>query len=181
MSRIFIALTPQSGLNKLISELKKKQKKYAFKNIKINWSQEKQHHITINFIGSMEPEQKQEMFEALNQQLIFTHLPIEISHFSYFPNENGQVLIANIALSPRLKELYGIVEEIVARIGFGMRLKSFKPHITLARFKEKARPFTEIIGFDEPIESVIRSLDVYKSVFESGRTSYTLIKSFRFA
>jgi len=74
-----------------------------------------------------------------------------------------------------------MVEEIVARIGFGMRLKSFKPHITLARFKEKTRPFTEIIGFDEPIESVIRSLDVYKSVFESGQTSYTLIKSFRFA
>ena len=71
MSRIFIALTPQSDFNLLISTLKKDQKKYLYKDSKISWSKNDQHHITVNFIGTMEPEQKEEMFGALNQQSSF--------------------------------------------------------------------------------------------------------------
>ena len=124
MSRIFIALTPQSDFNLLISELKKDQKKYLYKDSKIRWSKNDQHHITVNFIGSMEPEQQEEMFDALNHQSSFNSLPIEISHLSYFPNENGQVLVANVSLSSRLEKLHKEVDAIVARIGFGMSLKS---------------------------------------------------------
>ena len=180
MSRIFIALTPQSDFNLLISELKKDQKKYLYKDNKISWSKNDQHHITVNFIGSMEPEQQEEMFDALNHQSSFNSLPIEISHLSYFPNENGQVLVANVSLSSRLEKLHKEVEAIVARIGFGMSLKSFRPHISLARFKEKNRPFSQLIALEEPIGSSINSLDVYESVFESGQTLHSLIKSYPF-
>ena len=145
MSRIFIALTPKSEFNKVICELKEEQKKFLIRNHKVNWSQNNQHHITINFIGSMEPEQKEEMFDNLENRSTFKNLPIEIDSLSYFPNDNGQVLVANVNLSTRLKKMFDKVEDIVARIGFGMTLKTFRPHITLARFKEKNRPFSELI------------------------------------
>ena len=180
MSRIFIALTPKSEFNKVICELKEEQKKFLIRNHKVNWSQNNQHHITINFIGSMEPEQKEEMFNNLETRSSFKNLPIEIDSLGYFPNENGQVLVANIALTPRLQKLFNEVEKVVARIGFGMALRTFKPHITLARFKDKNRPFSQIIGLEDPVNSVIEALDVYESSFESGKTLHTLIQTYSF-
>ena len=180
MSRIFIALTPKPEFNKVISELKEDQKKFLIRNHKVNWSKDNQHHITINFIGVMEPEQKEEMFENLENRPVFKNLPVEIDSLSYFPNENGQVLVANIAVTPRLQKLFDEVEKVVARIGFGMTLRTFRPHITLARFKDKNRPFSQIIELEEPVKSVIEALDVYESSFKSGKTLHTLAQTFSF-
>ena len=180
MARIFIALTPKPELNTIISALKNDQKKLLYKKAKVNWSKRSQHHITLNFIGSMEPEQKEEMFNDLDQRPPFKNLSIEIDSLRYFPNENGQVLVANISLTPRLQKLFNEVEAIVARIGFGMALKTFRPHITLARFKDKNRPFSQLIELDAPINSTMDSLDVYESSFDSGKTLHSLIRSYNF-
>ena len=180
MARIFIALTPKPELNTIISALKNDQKKLLYKKAKVNWSKRSQHHITLNFIGSMEPEQKEEMFNDLDQQPPFKNLSIEIDSLRYFPNENGQVLVANISLTPRLQKLFNDVEAIVAKIGLGMALKTFRPHITLARFKDKNRPFSQLIELDTPIKSTMDSLDVYESSFDSGKTLHSLIRSYNF-
>ena len=180
MSKIFIALTPNPEFNKIICDLKEDQKKFLIRNHKVNWSKDNQHHITINFIGSMEPEQKEEMFDNLENRSTFKNLPIEIDSLSYFPNDNGQVLVAGIALTPRLQKLFDEVEKVVSRIGFGMALRTFRPHITLARFKDKNRPFSQIIELEEPVHSVIEALDVYESSFKSGKTLHTLIQTYSF-
>ena len=180
MSRIFIALTPKPKFNKVICELKEDQKRFLIRNHKVNWSKDTQHHITINFIGSMEPEQREEMFTDLENRSVFKNLPVEIDSISYFPNESGQVLVANITLTSRLQKLFNEVQRVVARIGFGMALRTFRPHITLARFKDKNRPFQQIIELEEPLNSVIEKLDVYESSFRSGKTLHTLIKTYSF-
>jgi 2'-5' RNA ligase len=61
-----------------------------------------------------------------------------------------------------------------------MALRTFRPHITLARFKDKNRPFQQIIELEEPLNSVIEKLDVYESSFRSGKTLHTLIKTYSF-
>ena len=180
MSRIFIALTPKPKFNKVICELKEDQKRFLIRNHKVNWSKDNQHHITINFIGSMEPEQREEMFTDLENRSVFKNLPVEIDSISYFPNESGQVLVANITLTSRLQKLFNEVERVVAKIGFGMALRTFRPHITLARCKDKNRPFQQIIELEEPLNSVIEKLDVYESSFRSGKTLHTLIKTYSF-
>ena len=180
MSRLFIALTPKHEFNKVICELKEDQKNFLIRNHKVTWSKDNQHHITLNFIGSMEPEQREELFADLENRSTFKNLPIEIDSLSYFPNENGQVLVANITLIPRLQKLFTEVERVVARIGFGMALRTFRPHITLARFKDKNRTFSQIIELEEPINSSIGELDVYESSFKSGKTLHTLIRTYSF-
>mgnify|MGYP001169375564 FL=1 len=181
MSRIFIALTPQKEFNQRIVELKCEQGKFTYKETEVNWSRDDQHHITVNFIGQMEPEQKQEMFEGLTDYSYPNKsLPLELSHLSYFPNENGQVLVANVTPSSQLQKLYEKVEEIVAKIGFGMTIRSFRPHITLARFKDKSKPFSQILEIEEPIKASVNSLDVYESEFESGKTKHSLIQTYVF-
>ena len=181
MTSLFIALTPQKDLDEKIIEFKSRQKKFLAKGFDVNWSEDNQHHITLNYIGSMEPEQREEMFINLDTcSFSYKELPLEITTLSYFPNENGQFFVANIFLSNQLQKLYKEVGAIVARIGFGMTLRSFKPHITLARFKEKNRPFLNLIELERPVTSSLFSIDVYESEFKSGKTTYRLIKSTSF-
>ena len=179
MSRIFIALTPEQRFNQQIIEFKKHQQGLQLEKSIVNWAKDNSHHLTINLIGEMEPEQIEEMFNELNDfNVIGNILNLEIIRISYFPNDNGQVLVANIELTSQLKKLFDQVEKIVAKIGVGISLKSFKPHITLARFKDKARPFKSLLQLEKPIQISFKTLDVYNSKFYLGRTRHKLIKTY---
>jgi len=179
MSRIFIGLTPDSEFNQKIIDLKIKQKELLNKAYKISWVPNNNHHITVNFLGKMEPEQLSELKSSLNDLSdIINDIPIEIDGISYFPNENGQVLIATINLNKSLKRLHEKVEEAVANVGFGMSLRTYKPHISLARFKDKNRPFSDLVVLDSPIKAFISNLDVYESDLEAGKSKYNLLESY---
>ena len=67
MTRVFIALTPVKELNDKIIEIKKDLKTGLLKDHTISWQNNNSHHITLNFIGSMEPEQIDEMFINLEK------------------------------------------------------------------------------------------------------------------
>lgn len=178
MASLFLALTPEEDLDRKLIELKSKQKEFLIEGIDLNWSKDHQHHITLNYIGPMEPEQKEEMLEKLDAcSFPYKELPIKITSLSYFPKENGKVVVANIFLSNQLQKLYDKTEEIVSRIGFGIPLRIYRPHISLARFKHKSRPFSHFLEINEPITSSVFSIDVYESIFLSGKSSHSLIKS----
>ena len=181
MARVFIALTPVKELNDKIVKIKKDLKVGLLKDHNISWQNNNSHHITLNFIGSMEPEQIDEMF--VNLENIITSkskIALEINSVSLFPNDKGQVLVANIQLTPQLKKIHTRIEQVINTIGFETHLKKYHPHITLGRFKEKERASIEIPELAEPIKSSVANIDVYESEFEAGKTSYQLIKTFNY-
>ena len=181
MARVFIALTPVKELNDKIIEIKKDLKIGILKNHNISWQNNNSHHITLNFIGSMEPEQIDQMFINLDKITTYkSQITLEINSISLFPNNNGQLLVANINPTPQLKKIHSKIEDIIKSIGFETHLKKYHPHITLGRFKEKERANFEILELEEPIKSLISNIDVYESEFESGKTTYQLIKTFNY-
>ena len=181
MARIFLALTPNKDLNDQIIELKKELKNTVLSEADINWQKNSDHHLTINFVGAMEPEQIEEMYVGIEQINFMSHLQIDLSAVSFFPNEESQLLVALVKPTNQLQKIFERVDEVVTRIGFGSSLKTYRPHITLGRFKDKSRPqysFEEFLEIN--ISSRINMLDVYESEFEQGRTNYSLLKSFEF-
>ena len=179
MSRIFIALTPPVNLNKEIVDLKNKMKKFLVKKQEVNWLVDSHHHLTLNYIGFMEPEQKEELFKGLEEiSILGNNMNIEIREVSYFPHENGQVVVANVFLNPQLQKLHEQIENIVGNIGFNTSLKQYRPHITLGRFKNRERPFIGLIQMEKPISEAVNTIDVYENKTESRKTKYTLIKQF---
>ena len=181
MARIFIALTPKKDLNDQIISLKKELKNNLLSNAEISWQKNDDHHVTLNFIGSMEPEQIEEMFEGLSQINFMNHLEINLDSVSFFPHEDSQLLVALVKPTNQLLKLYERVDEVVTRIGFGSDLKTYKPHITLGRFKNKNRSQYLFEEFQEMnISSRINKIDIYESEFDRGRTAYELLKSFDF-
>jgi len=181
MARVFIALTPVKELNDKIIEIKKDLKIGLLKDHTISWQNNNSHHITLNFIGPMEPEQIDEMFINLENIIISkSKIALEINSVSLFPNNKGQVLVANINPTPQLKKIHSKIEDIINTIGFETHLKKYHPHITLGRFKHKERASFEIPELEEPVKSLVSNIDVYESEFESGKTSYQLIKTFNY-
>ena len=181
MARIFLALTPNKDLNDQIIELKKELKNTVLSEVDINWQKNSDHHLTINFVGAMEPEQIEEMYVGIEQINFMSHLQIDLSAVSFFPNEESQLLVALARPTNQLQKIFERVDEVVTRIGFGSSLKTYRPHITLGRFKDKSRPQYSFEEFSEiNISSRINMLDVYESEFDQGRTNYSLLKSFEF-
>ena len=181
MARIFLALTPNKDLNDQIIELKKELKNTVLSEADINWQKNSDHHLTINFVGAMEPEQIEEMYVGIEQINFMSHLQIDLSAVSFFPNEESQLLVALARPTNQLQKIFERVDEVVTRIGFGSSLKTYRPHITLGRFKDKSRPQYSFKEFSEiNISSRINMLDVYESEFDQGRTNYSLLKSFEF-
>ena len=181
MARIFIALTPEKDLNDEIIDLKKNLKKVLFDGTDIIWQKNEDHHLTINFVGPMEPEQIEEMYKGISEIKFMSHLEIEITSVNFFPNNDSQLLVSMVKPTLQLQKLFDKVDEVVIRIGFGSSLKNFRPHITLGRFKDKSRTQYSLEEFSElSITSKVKSIEVYESDFESGRTVYSKLRSFEF-
>ena len=181
MARIFLALTPSKDLNDQIIELKKNLKKNVLQDADISWQKNSDHHLTINFVGAMEPEQIEEMYLGISDINFMSHLQIELSSVSFFPNEDSQLLVGLVKPTNQLQKIFERVDEVVTRIGFGSSLKTYRPHITLGRFKDKTRTQYSFEAFEGiRITSRVNALDVYESDFDAGKTSYNLLKRFEF-
>ena len=181
MARIFLALTPDKDFNNQIIDLKKDLKNNVLSNADISWQRNNDHHLTLNFVGSMEPEQIEEMYQGLTEINFMSYLQVHISHVNFFPNEDSQLLVAIVKPTNHFLKVFEMIDEVVTRIGFGSSLKTFRPHITLGRFKDKDRTQYSFEDFGEiQISSRLSKLDVYESEFDQGRTNYQLLKSFEF-
>ena len=180
MARIFLALTLEKGFNDQIIEIKKELKSNLLKDANISWQKNDQHHLTLYFVGEMEPEQINQMNEDLSKiNLAGFSKSIDLTSVSFFPNENSQVLSALVKPNSHLKNLHKEVEKVVVNIGFGSELKEYRPHITLGRFKDKDRPQYEFEIFEESLKGKVNQLDVFESEFDKGKTEYTVLKSFK--
>jgi len=182
MARIFLALTPDKELNDQIIELKKNLKTSVLSDADISWQKNSDHHITLNFVGEMEPEQIEEMYVGISDLNFLSNLNISLSSVSFFPNEDSQLLAVIIKPTNQLQKAFEKIDEVVTKIGFGSSLKNYRPHITLGRFKDKSRPDFTFEDFSElSIDSKIYALDVYESEFDQGKTQYTCLKTFDFS
>ena len=181
MARIFLALTLEKDLNNQIIEIKKELKADLLKDANISWQRNDHHHLTIYFVGEMEPEQLVQMNEDLATiNLQNMSRSIDLSEISFFPNESSQVLAALVKPSSHLQSLHEEIEKIIINIGLGSDLKAYRPHITLGRFKDKNRPQYEFNILEESLKGKLNLLNVFESEFDRGKTEYTLLKSFDF-
>ena len=127
MARIFLALSVDKDLNDQIIEIKKELKANLLKDANISWQKNDHHHLTVYFIGEMEPEQITQMNDDLSEYNFnnFSRL-IEITDISFFPNENSQVLAALVKPNSHLQTLYEVVNKIVVNIGLGSDDKKYR-------------------------------------------------------
>ena len=98
------------------------------------WIDAENYHITIRFIGDVDGCSAAEIDEMLS---LVRRLPfqLEIVGLDFFGARRPHALIARIAPSSELSELYSEHERLMQRLGRPPEARRYAPHVTLARLR----------------------------------------------
>jgi len=169
--RVFIALGIPEETSAALAELK--QERPGFR-----WATENNLHLTLRFIGEVDLPLKEAIIEKLSQIEVEEFiLPVE--GIGVLPiRGQPQVIYAGVASAhPRLFQLQHRLEEALASLGLPLELKTFFPHITLARVS-RASPMSvrEYIkrhrDFVAPSFKV-KNFSLYQTTFTHTGSVYT--------
>jgi len=135
LKRTFIAIKikPEKPLIDLISEMKHTQQSESLK-----WVEEFNLHLTLHFIGETSRSQLQSVVNMLRITTgNFPSFVLNISGIWCFGGHSQpRVLLANIYRNEVLELLVKETAKGLAALGLPGNMKSFSPHLTLARVKQ---------------------------------------------
>jgi RNA 2',3'-cyclic 3'-phosphodiesterase len=139
-------------------------------------------HLTLKFLGEVEPERIAEMSEALtavsksNQQF-----QLRLHGLGCFPNQkNPRVIWCGVGGEiDALLQLQQKVETACVALGFAREERDFRPHLTLGRVtgKRNLQPLIDYIKIGSGLECSFTAnhFNVYKSVLKPQGAIYTVL------
>ena len=107
---------------------------------KIRWVKYGQFHITLKFLGELEPGVIAQVKDSLMPLKNFKPFTIELSYIGAFPNLNSPKVIwlSGDKGARELTQLSRRVNEVLyEEVDLAKDEKRFKPHLTLARVKDE--------------------------------------------
>jgi 2'-5' RNA ligase len=133
--RIFIAIDFNDVIKQsLIRHIQILQKEYP----QLKWVKRQSLHLTIKFIGEINPQILPEIFSLLSDEL--AHIPefhLTSSDPGFFPSvKKARVFYLGLIMADPLATCFNIIDKKLDRIGIEKESKPFRPHVTLARVKD---------------------------------------------
>jgi len=140
MIRTFIAIK----LNPLLcDQLGQIKSKLDWGESSIRWTPPENIHLTLRFMGDIK-EKKVKMITSLLPEILTeqSHFEIDIPYLGTFGTQaHPKIIWAGITRGEQqLRELYGIIEQGLCRIGYPKLRDPFTAHITLGRIRSTADP-----------------------------------------
>ncbi|HEX8070770.1 MAG TPA: RNA 2',3'-cyclic phosphodiesterase [Pyrinomonadaceae bacterium] len=150
-------------------------------HLKVSWERTEKLHLTLKFLGAVEPERVPALHEAAARAAAAV-APFELTlrGTSGFPlGRSPRVLwLGVVDESGRLKLLERRLEEECAAAGFAREERPFHAHVTLARIRtvnaaaRRLARYHETTGF-APVASPVRELTVMRSDLTADGSRYT--------
>jgi RNA 2',3'-cyclic 3'-phosphodiesterase len=171
--RLFLAINLEPTVRRAVMEATTALRDVA---PTLNWVDEARLHLTLKFLG----ESAEDIVPSLSRsidQVVGRHRPfsMQLGEIGAFPNfRHARVVWMGIEREPRLELLHHDVELASEKNGFEVEGRAFRPHLTLARVKDRAelgelrvlsRASKQV---DFQVESMVRSVDLMKSVTIGG-------------
>ncbi|KEQ13818.1 hypothetical protein GZ77_16240 [Endozoicomonas montiporae] len=105
---------------------------------KMRWIAPQQQHITLHFLGECHQKQLEQyskhLKSAFDRESAFSAMT---GRYEVFPDANRpRVLALSMHSGQQLNSLARICEEAAVSCGLRQELRNFRPHVTLARFKQ---------------------------------------------
>jgi RNA 2',3'-cyclic 3'-phosphodiesterase len=98
------------------------------------WQSEAQLHLTLRYIGGVDRPQAEEAAAALDK-ITFLPLAIQLAGVGCFDRrEDARPLWAGVAPVDGLAALHKKIDHALIRVGLEPEHRTYRPHITLARF-----------------------------------------------
>jgi 2'-5' RNA ligase len=181
--RLFLALNFDPDLRRAIHEAAQPLREAA---PALNWVPEERLHLTLKFLGEQSPECADQVTETM-RAVAATHreLPVDLGGVGAFPNfRRPRVVWMGVSPEPKMELLHHDIESACAQLGFELEGRPFRPHLTLARVKQRVTEVETLrtlaraarrVDFRE--ESVLSSIDLMQSELSPAGSRYTLLAS----
>lgn len=152
----------------------------------VRWVPQENLHVTIRFLGDVEPARVASVEEAIRTTVKGQEaIPVRLQGLGAFPSP-GKPRVIWCGMShggAQLTEIAGTLEKALQRLGFPPE-KRFHPHVTLARVKPRARPAPlalETWPSPPVLDLVIDELVLMKSTLLPRGSEYTPLARFPLA
>jgi 2'-5' RNA ligase len=187
--RLFVALAIRPAIKTELTELIKKLSGVnpPSSKSKARWVRPENLHVTLKFIGHIEPGKLDAIRAALSA--VHSGQPVDLIFrgLGFFPNENRpRVLWAGMEGSPNLAPLAGEVDRAASSQGIPLETRPFTPHLTLARFDppgiSKELRAAALARMDSEF-GVLRTGEFHliESKLKPSGAEYTTLQTFPFA
>jgi 2'-5' RNA ligase len=131
--RAFIAIDLPEMIR---TELQRRQTTFRAASPDARWTRPEGIHLTLKFLGEISDSQVGNVTEALKELRPFQNFGVEVKGLGFFPDaRRPRVFWAGVEAPPALGELGGRVEDCMEKLGFAREDRAYRPHLTLARFK----------------------------------------------
>jgi 2'-5' RNA ligase len=180
--RLFVAIGLPESLRNELEQLQKQLKPFG-RDAK--WVNVSGIHLTLKFLGYVDPAQIPEITEGLSQSVkAHSAVSIHAHGCGFFPNaRRPNVLWVGID-APELTPLQQTVEEAMEKLGFEKENRAFSPHLTLARFKDHrahlalAKETEKLAGKDFG-SFTANSFSLYESILRPQGAQYHILHDFQ--
>ena len=104
------------------------------------WIEAADYHVTLRFLGDVEPEMAEEMHAELLAARPRPDLAVTLDGLASFGGHKPRALLASVVPTSELVDLHGEHERMARRAGAEPNTRRFTPHVTLARLRREATP-----------------------------------------
>ncbi|WP_252179191.1 RNA 2',3'-cyclic phosphodiesterase [Endozoicomonas sp. 4G] len=147
---------------------------------KLRWMVPQQQHITLRFLGECD-EQSLEQFSSYIESALANVRGFDCMTgcFEFFPDAHRpRALALNIHSGQQLNALSRICEEGAQMCGMRREMRNFRPHVTLARFKQQHH-VTHSHFFNMPsYRMTVNEVVLMKSETTAEGAQYSVMKVF---
>ena len=179
--RIFCAVELPEEARARVSAHVARLRDAAGSTVKISWERGEKLHLTLKFLGEIEPQRLEALARAATRAAQRVEkFAVSLREAGAFPARgNPRVLWVGLRdEGRRLAELHEQLETECARENFPREARAFHPHITLARIRFQngaTRHLAKVhsdMGF-EPVSFTVREFVVMRSQLGAGGSRYT--------
>ena len=180
--RLFVAIGLPREVQQKLEEMQTQLKRFA-RDAK--WVKVAGIHLTLKFLGYVEPSRIQTIYETLRPIAFATSsIPIEVFGCGFFPNPQRPNVLWTGVRAKELAPLQQHVEDAMATLGFEKEKRPFSPHLTLARFRDPRGWLPLVQETQKWMEVsfgafVASGFSLYESILHRQGAEYHTVETFR--
>lgn len=170
--RMFIAIELEQEQKDFLSKIQQDAQKLCRRG---NFTPADNFHLTLHFLGEMQPEDIDYLQEALYETARRNRpFSLTLDKIGFFPRGNKGILWAGLEKNPALQRLFSTLEKSLEQQGFARERKALSPHITLGREVEPQRSFADVQKNIrvEPLQFAVRQISLMESVRKGAKLVY---------
>ena len=180
--RLFVALEIPPGVRESLGEFLAALRALSSQP---RWVRADNLHITLKFIGEVQPEKLGDIRVALSAVHSNRSVTLDFRGVGFFPNEKRpRVFWAGVEASANLGRLAGDIDRSLEKLGVPPEKRPFSPHLTLARFEPPGLPELRAAIQENARREfgsvAAREFHLIESKLKPGGAEYTTLETFPF-